>query len=251
MYLREIEIVKFKEDIIDILRDIISMPEFVTRLFIEKGLIMFVLNLIFDFKYKHVIDKEIRGKLTDQALKIEHALLQDRSNLYGPSGLYSCGVLKAFIPPNFFAEINEQMRRNQYQPELFEKQMKFLDDFDADKFENVFVKWDCYLREESHKKVKDLCEKIMLGKPFDDLTALEEIVNVELEEELRISQVILRMYNRNPAVFINVKLNSFITDVAKEIQEVFMLFFRIRSREKKDIGDLTRKVDNVAQTTNL
>ena len=30
-----------------------------------------------------------------------------------------------------------------------------------------------------------------------------------------------------------------------------MLFFRIRSREKKDIGDLTRKVDNVGQTTNL
>ena len=65
MYLREIEIVKFKEDIIDILRDIISMPEFVTKLFIEKGLIMFVLNLIFDFKYKHVIDKEIRVKLMD------------------------------------------------------------------------------------------------------------------------------------------------------------------------------------------
>ena len=129
--------------------------------------------------------------------------------------------------------------------------MKFLDDFDADKFENVFVKWDCYLREESHKKVKDLCEKIMLGKPFEDLTSLEEIVNVELEEELLISQVILRMYNRNPAVFINVKLNSFITDVARELQEVFMLFLRIRSSEKKDIGDLNRKQDSMGQASNL
>ena len=73
MYLREIEIVEFKKDVIEILKDIINMPEFVTKLFIDKGLIMFVLNLIFDFKYKHVIDKEIRGKLTHQVLKIEHA----------------------------------------------------------------------------------------------------------------------------------------------------------------------------------
>ena len=74
---------------------------------------------------------------------------------------------------------------------------------------------------------------------------------MELEEELRISQVILRMYNRNPAVFINVKLNSFITDVARELQEVFMLFLRIRSSEKKDIGDLTRKHDSMGQASNL
>ena len=118
MYLREIEIVKFKEDVIEILRDIIRMPEFVTKLFIERGLIMFLLNLIFDFKYKHVIEKEIRGKLIDQVLKIELALLTDRLNMFGPPGFYSCGVLKAFIPPNFFAEINEHMRRNQFQQQV-------------------------------------------------------------------------------------------------------------------------------------
>ena len=129
--------------------------------------------------------------------------------------------------------------------------MKFLDDFDANNFENVFVKWDCYLREESHQKVKALCEKILHGKAFEDLTSLEEIVNPELDEELRISQIILRMYNRNPAVFINVKLNSFITDVAKEIQEVSWQLFRIRNRETKDIDELTRKVDNPAQMSNL
>jgi hypothetical protein len=35
MYLREIEIVKFKEDVIVILKDIIKMPEFVTQFFVE------------------------------------------------------------------------------------------------------------------------------------------------------------------------------------------------------------------------
>lgn len=93
--------------------------------------------------------------------------------------------------------------------------MNFLDDFDANSFENVFVKWDCYLRDESHQRVKALCEKILHSRPFDDLTSLDEIVNPDLDDELRISQVILRIYNRNPAVFINLKLNTFITAVSQ------------------------------------
>ena len=37
---------------------------------------------------------------------------------------------------------------------------------------------------------------------------------MELEKEERILEVILRNYNHNPAVFINIKINVFITEVA-------------------------------------
>jgi len=124
--------------------------------------------------------------------------------------------------------------------------MNFLDDFDANSFENVFVKWDCYLREESHQRVKALCEKILHGKPFDDLTSLDEIVNPELDDELRISQVILRIYNRNPAVFINLKLNTFITAISQQIYEVAQELFRIRNERDSDKEEIKRKKGDLA-----
>ena len=37
---------------------------------------------------------------------------------------------------------------------------------------------------------------------------------MELEKEERILDVILRRYNHNPSVFINTKINVFITEVA-------------------------------------
>jgi hypothetical protein len=39
----------------------------------------------------------------------------------------------------------------------------------------------------------------------------------ELENELLVNDIILRVYNKNPAVFINMKLNPFITDITKQI----------------------------------
>ena len=46
------------------------------------------------------------------------------------------------------------------------------------------------------------------------MRTLDQIINMDLEKEERIMQVILRNYNLNPSVFINVKLNTFITEVA-------------------------------------
>lgn len=68
-------------------------------------------------------------------------------------------MIKAFIPSDFFAEINDQLRRSQYQPEILEKMLlTFLDNFDQDEFQNVFVKWDAEMRAESHEEVKRICE---------------------------------------------------------------------------------------------
>lgn len=43
---------------------------------------------------------------------------------------------------------------------------------------------------------------------------------MELEKEERIIDVILRNFNQNPAVFINTKLNMFITEVATQLFSV-------------------------------
>ena len=67
------------------------------------------------------------------------------------------GVIKAFIPYNFFAEINEQVWRrknlsgnqngqNWSKSELMEMILKFLANFDAQKYENALLKWDERLR---------------------------------------------------------------------------------------------------------
>ena len=65
MYQREIQAVPFKEDVLPMLQDMINISEYVMLLFIDQGLIMFLLNLIFDTKYSSVISKEMRGTLTD------------------------------------------------------------------------------------------------------------------------------------------------------------------------------------------
>lgn len=79
------------------------------HLFIDRGLIMFLLNLIFDKEtYESVISKEMRGTLTDQVLKIDRVMQgMERGNLLAFSDRQSYGVVKAFIPTSFFAEINE------------------------------------------------------------------------------------------------------------------------------------------------
>jgi len=60
----------------------------------------------------------------------------------------------------------------------------------------------------------------MMQESFGNLLMLEETKNPDYENELIVDSVILRMYNYNPSVFINVKLNAFITDVSQELYEV-------------------------------
>jgi len=88
MYRKEIEVVEFKESVIEILRGLIQMQEFVNELFIKKGLVMFMLNLIFEqSNNKNIITKETRGRLIDQVLKIEHAVMTESPDnfMYQPT----------------------------------------------------------------------------------------------------------------------------------------------------------------------
>ena len=83
MYEREIHVVAFREEVIPMLNELIAIPEFVMHLFIERGLIVFLLNLIFDkVRYGSVIGKEMRATLVDQVLKIDRIMQSvDRGNL--------------------------------------------------------------------------------------------------------------------------------------------------------------------------
>ena len=51
--------------------------------------------------------------------------------------------------------------------------MQFLDNFDADYFENALVKWDKSLREMSQRRVKDFCERLQKDEPIQELRQLE------------------------------------------------------------------------------
>ena len=43
------------------------------------------------------------------------------------------------------------------------------------------------------------------------------MVNPYLEHEIIVSDVIIRIYNKNPAVFINAKLNTYILHLSQRI----------------------------------
>jgi len=148
MYCREIQVVKFKDHILQILQDLISMPGFVEKLFIDRGLFMFVLNLIFDRRLLSLVfarrdmqaknevseSNELRGRLLNLVLEIDRKIKYAMMASMGSQDDEANGVIKAFIPTDFFAEINDQLRKSQYQPELFDKMTKFLENFDQPRF---------------------------------------------------------------------------------------------------------------------
>jgi hypothetical protein len=51
-----------------------------------------------------------------------------------------------------------------------------------------------------------------------------------LESEIRVKEVIVRVYNRNPSVFIREKLNNFILDICKETNLVARELFDLRKQ---------------------
>lgn len=69
----------------------------------------------------------------------------------------------------------------------------------------------------------------------------------DLQDELRIESIILRMYNKNPAVFINIKLNTFITKVAEILYDVSKKLFQISQNE--DVSQLANSVKTMRSTT--
>jgi len=125
-------------------------------------------------------------------------------------------------------------RTYEAEPE-FEKIKKFLEDFESDSFENVFVKWNQEMREKSNQNISDLCKKIKDSKASNEwqLTT-QEISQPLLEDEEIISNVILRIYNNHPAVYIKTPLSKFIIDVASQLHDVSQKLFKLGQRDDKN-----------------
>jgi len=64
----------------------------------------------------------------------------------------------------------------------------------------VFVKWNKDLKKESHRRIRELCDELISTK--DCNISLDAISCHEMCKEKIIDKVILRIYNKNPAVFI-------------------------------------------------
>jgi hypothetical protein len=92
------------------------------------------------------------------------------------------------------------MRRKENASDINEKFKKFLKYFDQPSYENVFVKWNIALRRESHRRIRELCDRLLCKK--DCNLSLDTISSHEMWKEKIIDKVILRIYNQNPAVFI-------------------------------------------------
>jgi hypothetical protein len=52
--------------------------------------------------------------------------------------------------------------------------------------------------------------------------------------EIRIKEVIIRIYNRNPQVYIKEKLNTFITEISKELYVVARGLLDLHRTNKDD-----------------
>lgn len=147
VYGREIEVLR--DDTIEILNKIVRMDKhYVKQIFYDSGLIIFLINLIFSSKFKHIAtDLQLRVDYTILVLKCEHNCDENK-------------VLSSYIPPLFFAEINEKMVTTYDAEPEFVKIQKFLEDFEKSSFENVFVKWNKEMREKSHNNIRQLCKQI-------------------------------------------------------------------------------------------
>jgi len=92
----------------------------------------------------------------------------------------------------------------------------------------VFIIWNADLRKESHSRLKANCE-LFWGKieNQEDLlsvsqegTDIEEVENPLMANEIIVDKVILRIFNKNPAVFLDIGLNKLIEDVCQLLQGV-------------------------------
>lgn len=94
-------LVDFDGQFMELLDTLIRMKqESVSSLFVERKLVLFMLNIIFEANKQHqgLIHKETRAHLIGCILKIEKI---DKGQ----------SIVHGFIPPNFFAEIKDLMKR--------------------------------------------------------------------------------------------------------------------------------------------
>lgn len=118
----------------------------INQFLISTGLIMFILNQIFEKKTQNANKKD--------RVELIKLILQ--------ASPYTQGIFSKYIPQFFFVEIQSKQLND---PDT-EKIIEFIKELDAPEFENVFIIWNSNLKNESHQRIKNNCEQI--ARSYED-----------------------------------------------------------------------------------
>ena len=111
-------------------------------------------------------------------------------------------------------------------------------------FESVFVVWTKEMREKSHDRIKHNCDEILKSyenpdyQVFFDLGPLS-IIPI-MNTDIKVKDVIIRVYNKNSAVYVNEKLNMFIHLIAKELNITAILEGNGSPTNTTNVMDITK-----------
>lgn len=112
-------------------------------------------------------------------------------------------------------------------------QKRWLFSFDKSEYESVFARWNNQLREESQARVIEICERFKKQENMSNQMNLAPFVDDELALEERIENIILRVYNRNPNVYIKIGLEHFIDQIVDELEKVQQSLYQLKSFAEK------------------
>jgi hypothetical protein len=205
------------DQIIQVLNSILEFGEQIdlTEFFVKTGLIYFILDFIFNKK----MTKKNRVEFTRLIMSI-HVMTHK--------------IYTNYIPHHFFIEIRKNMQQSN-QGEAVESHLflDFISHFDSTEFENVFLIWNSDLKKGSHDRIKANCQTIWeLLQTEDNMDDLDYQIdnsqwfNPLMQNEIIVDDVILRIYNKNPAVFTDKSLYTLVTTVCQTLQGVAQKLFR-------------------------
>ncbi|CDW89296.1 UNKNOWN [Stylonychia lemnae] len=192
---------------------------------IKQGLLMFFLNTIFE-------------KSLDKKIRIEIA----KMIRYKIEVVYQ--VLGAYMPIYFFTLMEYQ--KNELPTSEDEMVNTFLNHLDSQYYENLFLRWNSDLKEQQLSKIKAECERILQSlssfqgdfEHFDCNLINEPYQNPTVVHETIITNLIVRVFNKNPAVYIAEFTKGLCIQLDKQLfclQEILNIFSK---------GDLEYEANN-------
>ena len=115
----------------------------------------------------------------------------------------------------------------------------------------MFVHWNAELRQESSYVISEQCAAIRADidresegsqGPRDKLVDLPAIEDPKLKEEERIDDlVILRVYNKNPNVYIKMQLEEFINKIVDRLEVVQQDLYQLKTSE--EVASFSKAID--------
>ena len=123
-------------------------------------------------------------------------------------------------------------------------QKNWLVKFEQKEYETVFVHWYDELQEKCKAIIMNECDFIRKRSEAinkDRLRSLQPIVDPKLKEEERIQEITLRVYNKNPDVYIKISLEDFILEVVNQLETVHNDLFGLKNSD--EVAQFKRPID--------